>query len=135
MGRQIKKGAFFANGTMDVIVEGDVAEKVHFEGKVILDNPADEFADIRIILLAVLIHEQAELHGVQRRFQHLALFRIQFPDDMEQEIRVGHGSLAVSFRCLLRQPSEILNPYFALFCKISGVFSVLNFRGRPEHYG
>ena len=28
-----------------------------------------------------------------------------------------------------------LIPYFALFCKISGVFSVLNFRGRPEHYG
>lgn len=64
MRRQVEKGAFFANGMMDVIVEGHVPEKVHFQREVILDDPADEFADIGIILLAVLIHEQTELHGI-----------------------------------------------------------------------
>ena len=63
MRRQVEKGTFFANGMMNMIVEGHVSEKMHFQRKVILDDPADEFADIGIILLAVLVHEQTELHS------------------------------------------------------------------------
>ena len=109
IGRQVQQWHLLAYGVVDMIVKSDVTEELYFQGEMFLDDITDKLSDIRIILLAVLVHQQAEFQNLELLFQDFALFRVQLLDHLEEKIGIRYGGFAVSFFGLFCQRSEVMN--------------------------
>jgi hypothetical protein len=58
---KVEKRAFLADGMVNMIVKGNGAEKLHVQGEMLVNDSTDEFPDVGVILLAVLIHQETKL--------------------------------------------------------------------------
>ena len=52
IGVEIKKGNLLADGVVNPLIKADVSDKMHLQGEVSLDNLADQYPNILVVLLS-----------------------------------------------------------------------------------